>query len=360
MMRQQNNIPPSISDKIGRNLYNVPNHPIQIIKEKIFAYFSDLTKIEIENPYVTIEYNFDKLRVPQDHPSRKETDTFYKDDVEVLRTHMTCYLYPLGRSETGRSQLKYITCGDVYRKDAIDATHFPVFHQMDAFCIVDPNIDVKKDLRDKLSGLVKHLFGEKVSFKILEDSENKDIHFPFTVDSLEIEVELKLDNGETKLLEVLGAGTVHPDIMADLGLPSHQAWAFGLGLERLAMILFDIPDIRLFWSTNPKFLNQFSSGEVTKFKPFSKYEMCYKDISFYLSEKFSYNDLCSIVRDEDKHNIIESVTLIDEFDNKKKGISHCYRIVYRSMESTLKNSEVDRIQNSIRERLIKELGVEVR
>lgn len=359
-MKHLNNIPPSITDKIGRNLHNVPNHPIQIIKEKIFSYFSDLTKIEIENPYVPIEYNFDRLRVPKDHPSRSEADTFYKDDVEVLRTHMTCYLYPLGKSETGRSQLKYITCGDVYRKDAIDATHFPVFHQMDAFCIVDEGIDVKKDLRDKLSGLVKHLFGPAVSFKILEDYENKDVHFPFTVDSLEIEVELKLENGQTKLLEVLGAGTVHPDIMADLGLPNHKAWAFGLGLERLAMILFDIPDIRLFWSTNSRFLNQFSSGEVTKFKPFSKYEMCYKDISFYLNDKFTYNDLCSIVRDEDKHNIIESVTLIDSFESKKKGTSHCYRIVYRSMESTLRNAEVDRIQESIRQRVINELKVEVR
>lgn len=359
-MKSLSNIPSSISDKIGRNLYNVPNHPIQIIKDKIFSYFSDLTKIEIENPYVPIEYNFDRLRVPKTHPSRSRTDTFYKNENEVLRTHMTCYLYPLGRSETGRSKLKYITCGDVYRKDAIDATHFPVFHQMDAFCIVEDGVDVKKDLRDKISGLVKYLFGPNVSFRILEDYEHKDVHFPFTVDSLEVEVELKLDNGETKLLEVLGAGTVHPDIMADLGLPNHKAWAFGLGLERLAMILFNIPDIRLFWSTNPRFLNQFSSGQITKFKPFSKYEMCYKDISFYLNKNFSYNDLCAIVRDEDKNNIIESVTLIDEFKSKKKGTSHCYRLVYRSMDGTLKNLEVDKIQDAIKQRIIKELGVEVR
>ena len=359
-MKHQNNIPPSITAKIGKNLYNIHNHPIQIVKEKVFEYFSDLTKIEIENPYVLIEYNFDRLRVPKTHPSRKETDTFYKNEKEVLRTHMTAYLYPLGHSETGRSQLKYITCGDVYRKDSIDATHFPVFHQMDAFCIVDKNIDVKQDLRDKLSGLVKHLFGNDIIFRILEDYENKDIHFQFTVDSFDIEIELKLDNGQTNLLEVLGAGTVHPDIMADLGLPDHQAWAFGLGLERLAMILFDIPDIRLFWSSNPKFLKQFSSGGITKFKPFSKYEACYKDISFYINDKFSYNDFCSIVRDEDPHNIIESVELLDEFDSKKKGISHCYRISYRAMDGTLKNSEVNRIQDSIRNRIEKELRVELR
>ena len=359
-MKHPNNIPICISNKIGKNLYNIQGHPIQIIKEKIFEYFSDLTRIEIENPYVQVEYNFDKLRVPQNHPSRRNTDTFYKDEGEVLRTHMTCYLYPLGRSETGHSKLKYITCGDVYRKDTIDATHYPVFHQMDAFYIVEPGVDVKKNLRDRLSGLIKHLFGNDIKFNILEDYENKDVYFPFTVDSLEIEVEFKLENGETKLIEILGAGTVHPDIMSDLGLPNYQAWAFGLGVERLAMILFDIPDIRLFWSSDPRFLNQFSTGQITKFKPFSKYEMCYKDISFYINDNFSYNDFCSIVRDVDYNNIIESVSLIDEFSSKKKGKSHCYRITYRAMDGTLKNSEVNKIQNSIRNRVEKEMKVELR
>lgn len=359
-MNPETNIPPSIAEKIGKQLYNVQNHPIQIIKNKIFNYFDDLTRIEIENPYVLIEYNFDKLRVPKDHPSRSPADTFYKNENEVLRTHMTCYLYPLGKSETGYSQLKYITCGDVYRKDAIDSTHYPVFHQMDAFCIVPDGVDVKQDLRNRLTGLVKHLFGEDCKFKILEDVEHKEVYFPFTVDSLEIEVELKLDNGETKYIEVLGAGTVHPDIMSDLGLPNHQAWAFGLGLERLAMVLFDIPDIRLFWSHDNRFLNQFSDGKISKFVPYSKYEMCYKDISFFLNEKFSYNDLCSIARDEDKNNIIESITLIDEFKNKKDEVSHCYRVTYRSMDTTLKNSEVDRIQKSIRQRLANELELKIR
>ncbi len=354
------NIPSSISDKIGKNLYNVQNHPIQIVKNMVFDYFSDLTRIEIENPYVPIEYNFDRLRVPSDHPSRKASDTFYKNENEVLRTHMTCYLYPLGKSETGRSKLRYITCGDVYRKDAIDATHYPVFHQMDAFYIVDDGVNVREDLRNRLSGLVKHLFGDQCKFRFLEDFENKEVYFPFTIDSLEVEIEIQAADGSIKQLEILGAGTVHPNIMADLGLPNHQAWAFGLGLERIAMVLFGIPDIRLFWSTNPQFLNQFSSGKTIKFQPISKYEMCYKDISFYLNEKFTYNDLCAIARDEDKNNWIESITLMDEFINKKKGTSHCYRITYRSMDSTLKNVEINRIQNSIRERLASELGLEVR
>jgi len=354
----KNNIPPSISTKVERCLYKVDNHPISIVKDKVFDYFSDLTKIEIDNPYVPVAYNFDKLRVPKDHPSRSPTDTFYKDENTVLRTHMTCYLYPMGKSETGRSQLKYITCGDVYRKDSIDATHYPVFHQIDAFCIVPPGVDVKQDLRNRLSGLVKHLFGDNTSYQFLEDSEHEDVYFPFTVDSLEVSVEFKME-GQTKQLEILGAGTVHPDIMADLGLANHQAWAFGLGIERLAMVMFDIPDIRLFWSTDRRFLDQFKAGQITKFKPFSRYEICYKDISFFTSPEFSYNDLCAIARDEDKNNLVESITLIDEFRSKGRD-SRCYRIVYRSMDGTLKNSEVDKIQKAIRKRIIEELKVEVR
>jgi phenylalanyl-tRNA synthetase alpha chain len=325
----------------------------------VLRYNSDLVKIEISNPYVSVANNFDKLRVPTNHPSRSLTDTFYKDEQTVLRTHMTCYLYPIGKSSTGQSKLKYITCGDVYRKDAIDSTHYPVFHQMDAFCIMEPGVDVKQNLRDRLTGLVKHLFGETVVYNFLEDSKCPTVYFPFTVDSLEVEVEIKTDNGETKRLEILGAGTVHPDIMSDLGLPNHQAWAFGLGLDRLAMVMFNIPDIRLFWSTDPRFLNQFSSGEVTKFKSFSKHEMCYKDISFYINDGFSYNDLCAIARDEDDNNMIESITLVDEF-NKNNRISHCYRIVYRSMDATLKNFEVNKIKSNITKRLEAELKLEIR
>lgn len=354
-----NNIPSSILNKIGRDLHLQPNHPISIVKEKVLEYFSDLVKIEIGNPYVSIEDNFDKLRVPADHPSRRPIDTFYKDENTCLRTHMTCYLHPIGKSSTGQSKLKYITCGDVYRKDSIDSTHYPVFHQMDAFAIMDPGVDVKADLRDRLSGLVKHLFGDNVVFRFLEDKDHSEVYFPFTVDSLEVEVELKLENGETKILEILGAGTVHPEIMRDLGLPDHQAWAFGLGLERLAMVMFDIPDIRLFWSADKRFLDQFSQGQITKFKPFSRYEICYKDVSFFLSPQFSYNDLCVIARDEDPDNLIESIILVDEFIKKGRK-SQCYRVTYRSMDATLKNAEVNKIQSNICERLIEELSVEIR
>ena len=352
------NIPRSISEKVNRCLYRIDNHPICIVKGMVFDYFSDLARIEIDAPYVSVENNFDRLRVPKDHPSRSRSDTFYEDDNTVLRTHMTCYLYPIGSSNSGHSKLKYITCGDVYRKDAIDATHYPVFHQIDAFCIVPDGVDVKQDLRNRLSGLVKHLFGEDSKYQFLEDSQHEDVYFPFTVDSLEVSVEFMID-GKPHNLEILGAGTVHPDIMKDLGLANQQAWAFGIGIERLAMIMFDIPDIRLFWSNDSRFLDQFEPKKITKFKPYSKYESCYKDLSFYTNPSFTYNDLCTIARDEDKLNVLESISLIDEFHHKGR-VSQCYRFTYRSMEHTLKNSEVEKIQKAIRKRVIDELGVEVR
>lgn len=354
-----NKIPSNITDKIGRNLYNVQNHPIQIVKDMVFDYFSDMVKIEIENPYVPIEYNFDRLRIPLDHPSRRETDTFYKDDKEVLRTHMTCYLYPLGKSETGISKLRFITCGDVYRKDTIDSSHYPIFHQIDAFYIVDSEVDVKEHLRQRLSGFIKSLFGDKYVFRFLEGSNNKDIYFPFCIDPLEIEVDVPLEDGSIKHLEILGAGTIHPDIMKDLGLENHQAWGFGMGVERLAMILFNIPDIRLFWSNDKRFLDQFSSGKIIKYNSFSKYETFHKDISMFINERFSYNDLCAIIRDEDKNSIVESVSLIDEFIKKDK-VSHCYRVSYRSLERTIKKSEVNKIHSAVLKRLVKELDVEIR
>jgi phenylalanyl-tRNA synthetase alpha chain len=354
-----NNVTPSIQAKIGKSLHKIPAHPLCIVKEKVFEYFGDMARIDIDNPYVPIEYNFDRLRVPVDHPSRLPTDTYYKSDTECLRTHMTCYLYPLGNSSSGKSTLKYITCGDVYRKDAIDATHYPVFHQMDAFCIVEDGVNVREHLRERLSGLVKYLFGNEVDHLFLEDNQYEEVYFPFTVDSLEVSVSLPDENGKTRQLEILGAGTVHPDIMKELGLGHKKAWAFGLGIERLAMVMFGIPDIRLFWSDDKRFLNQFTPGKITKFVPYSKYEACYKDVSLFTSSKFSYNDLCSIARDVDEKNLIESISQIDEFQIKGRT-SLCYRIMYRSMESTLKNTEINKIQKILCERLVSELEVQIR
>ncbi len=347
------NIPESIENKIGTNLHKQKDHPIFLVKQRIFEFFQDLQVVDYESPYVSVHENFDSLRIPADHPSRKSSDTFYNEQ-QVLRTHMTSYICPTVK----KGIVSYITCGDVYRKDEIDQTHYPIFHQIDAFHLVEEGVDVKTDLRKKIAGLIQHLFGKDCQYEFLEDYNHKDVYFPFTIDSFEVNVTLNVD-GKKRELEVLGAGTVHPEIMKSIGLEGRQAWAFGMGIERLAMVFYSIPDIRLFWSKDERFLKQFRNGENKKFVPYSKYEVCYKDISFYVGESYSANDFYTIVRDTDKENIVESIELKDEFTNKGKK-SKCYRINYRSMERTVTNHEVDNLQNKIREKCATVLNLELR
>ena len=124
----KSNITPSIQAKIGRNLHNQKNHPLEIIKSKIYEFFSeDFGKFDDFNPIVNIEDNFDKLLIEKDHPSRGMSDTYYVDENKVLRTHTSAHQNEL--MESGHR--KFLVTGDVYRKDEIDSSHYPVFHQME-------------------------------------------------------------------------------------------------------------------------------------------------------------------------------------------------------------------------------------
>ena len=137
-----------------------------------------------------------------------------------------------------------------------------------------------------------------------------------------------------------------------------RGWAFGLGLERLAMILFEIPDIRLFWTEDSRFVNQFKEGKIKKFVPYSKYPPVYKDIAFWIPDNYVENDFYELARGV-AGDIVERMELIDEFTNAKKGkTSKCYRITYRSMDRSLTNEEVDALQEEVRVQ-VEGLGVEV-
>lgn len=358
-----NNVSKTITDKIGVCLYTKHGHPIKIIRDKIFSYFGNFTHLNIYDPVVPVYDNFDSLLIPKEHVSRKPTDTYYIDDAHVLRTHMTAHLV----SSVKKGYEKYITCGDVYRKDAIDATHYPVFHQADGFCLVADSEDVEQHLRTTLAGFIKYLFGDDCPYRFLEDKDNPDVYFPFTYNSVEVEVQFKQEDGSYKPIEVLGAGTVQPKIMEEIGLPGRKAWAFGMGLERLAMLFFQIPDIRLFWSNDIRFLEQFEDGKITAFVPYSKHPPCYKDVSFWISPAFNYNDMCNIIRQEAQDDVIESVMLKDRFCTTFDSLppviakeSHCYRITYRHNSRTLTNPEINSIQEKIRARLVSELKVQLR
>eukprot|EP00913_Durusdinium_trenchii_P011534 g10829.t1 len=166
------------------------------------------------------------------------------------------------------------------RRDEIDASHYPAFHQCEGVRLFDAQKvskeEVMEDLKKTLEGLAAHLFQLKTG----EDTMRwLDEYFPFTEPSLELEIFYNED-----WMEVLGCGVIHHDVLRNAGLDPEKVhgWAFGLGLERLAMVLFGIPDIRLFWSDDARFAQQFSEGsfsEKTKFKPFSKYPPVLKDPS---------------------------------------------------------------------------------
>ncbi|CCI46963.1 unnamed protein product [Albugo candida] len=258
-----------------------------------------------------------------------------------------------------RGDRAFLATGDVYRRDAIDACHYPVFHQMDAVRF-DPNLVhkatreekvdiVKNDLKQTLEGMIAALFGQV-------DTRWVDAYFPFTEPSYELEIYF-----EGQWLEVLGCGVLQQQIIRDAGMGEEVAWAFGLGLERLAMVLFKIPDIRLFWSQDERFLSQFREGTITNFKPYSQYPECYKDVSFWHeTDTFHENDLFEIIRNI-AGDLVEKVILVDEFCHPKtQRQSKCFRIMYRHMDRNLTNAEVDQVQKQVRDQLHVQLKLDLR
>lgn len=339
------NLKPRIKSYVNRNIYLQEHHPLSIIRKRIVDYFykSFITNrgsplfsvVDNLSPIVTLEQNFDSLLIPDDHISRQKSDSFYLNRDYMLRAHCTAHQVDLLKSGLDN----FLIIGDVYRRDEIDATHFPVFHQVDAvrtiraeklfrnldLGIFEPdyvanskpflinNVDgkiaeagkqpchtleavklVEHELKTVLVGLVKHLFGENIKYRWV------DAYFPFTQPSWELEIWYN-----DEWLEVLGSGIMRHEILTKSGISDSIGWAFGIGLERLAMILYKIPDIRLFWSTDSGFLCQFHESKTTaqmEYKPVSKFNQCYMDVSFWLPdtytlENFPVNSFYALVRE---------------------------------------------------------------
>mmetsp|Transcript_20255 Transcript_20255/g.46726 ORF Transcript_20255/g.46726 Transcript_20255/m.46726 type:complete len:425 (+) Transcript_20255:122-1396(+) len=353
-----NNVTPYIANLVGRDLHLLPAHPLQIIKGKIEAYFqsrdSEFECKDSLDPIVTSEQCFDDLLIPEDHQSRRFSDTYYISKGKLLRTHTSAHQTELLRG----GSTKFLCTGDVYRRDEIDSSHYPAFHQMEGVKILKECEGMEDreeweqmcvdDLKSYLEGMIDEIFGPV-------EKRWVDAYFPFTTPSFELEIYFNDD-----WLEVLGCGVIQQPILDKCDMGTSHGWAFGLGLERLAMVLFDIPDIRLFWTEDTRFLKQFKEGEITKFKPYSKYPPCYKDIAFWLPEDWEENNFAELVRNV-AGDLVERVELIDQFENPKKGkTSHCYRINYRSMDRSLTNEEVDALQEKVREKAAGELTVELR
>ncbi|MBM3206231.1 MAG: hypothetical protein FJZ43_01230 [Candidatus Staskawiczbacteria bacterium] len=334
--------------------------PIKILADKVmnlprFANFDviDLPRI------VTVKDEFDLLNSPKDHPSRKETDTFYIDEENHLRTQMTV-MWPYYLRHEGiieklekEGELSLMASGIVFRKDEIDRKHFPAFHQIDFLyiCKKDKKIITTKDLEEVQADAVKSIF-DNIEFRFLEDT------FPFTDPSIQIEI-----NWQGQWMEITGAGLVHKQVLKNLNVDPevYNGWAFAFGIERLAMIKMEIPDIRVFWSEDPRITSQFKNID-SKYKEVSKYPSVVRDISFVIDKNIALNNYYELVRDEGG-DLVERVEKTDEYENEEKWPnkkSYTFRIVYRSLEKTLTNEEVNKIHDIITEKTKSELDAVVR
>lgn len=346
------NITPKIHDLMRRRLLLNKDHPLSILKNKIYSHFHKtypntfITKDDFD-PKVSIEDNFEKLLIPSDHPTRFPTDTYFFSPNTVLRTHTTAHDF-----EMLSKHRAFLLSGDVYRRDEIDAKHYPAFHQLEGartWTLQELGLSsysqgkefAMEELKKTIEGVALEIFGP-IEMRWI------DAYFPFTEPSLELEVKWQDD-----WLEALGCGVYHPQVLKNAGKGQDVfGWAFGFGLERWAMKVFDIPDIRLFWSEDQRFLNQFNEKKgLSKFEPFSKYPACYKDVSFWIPEKFCENDFFEVVRDVGG-DLVEKVQKVDEFEKNGKK-SFCYRILYRSMDRSLTNEEIDALQIQVREKVLK-------
>ncbi|MBI2011061.1 MAG: hypothetical protein HYS89_02435 [Candidatus Colwellbacteria bacterium] len=291
---------------------------------------------------------FDLFNMPPGHPARSKSDTYYVDDNHVLRTHDTVFWYyylnhpEIKKRIRNKETLGTMCYGKVYRKDEIDRTHMNVFHQFGAWLIApdEKQVLASDDLKEALSDIATHVFGAKYRFY--------EHQFPYTDPSYEMEAEIK-----GKWIEMVGSGMVRKTVLANMGLTGYNGWAFGFGLERLAIASMDLPDIRLLWSKDPRVLKQLKLGH--KFEEVSKYPPIIRDISFAVGKEFVPNDYFDLVR-EMAGDLVEQVELIDKYEDESKfgkdKISYAYRLTYRSLERTLTNEEVDKLHKTLEEKTV--------
>ena len=331
---------PDLSRTSSSPIYEIVH---RILSQPDFKNFDIVKSPEI----VPISVTFDLYNFAPDHPARSHSDTYFIDDKNILRPHTTVmWYYYLSQPEIKEKIAKgeavgFFSFGKVYRKDEIDRNHMNVFHQMDGGFLIPKNkktIGIE-DLQTVLSDIAKAVFGPDIKYRFNKDT------FPYTDPSLEMEVEIA-----GRWIEVLGCGIMTDTIIKNLGLDPDKwsNWAFGFGLERLAIISMDLPDIRLLWSKDERVIKQLKLGE--KFIEVSKYPPIIRDISFIVLNTFIPNDYFDFVR-ESIPEIVEQVELLDKYENEAKfgkdKISYAYRVTYRSLERTLTTEEIDQIHKKL-------------
>lgn len=232
-------------------------HPLDLTLEKINDIFLSMGFAIEEGPEVETDYyNFEALNIPKNHPARGEQDTFYINDSIVLRTQTSGI--QIRTMEIQKPPIKMIAPGKVYRSDAADATHSPIFYQIEGL-IVDKGITFA-DLKGTLELFTQKMFGDKIKTKF------RPHHFPFTEPSAEMDATCFVCNGEgckvckgSGWIEILGCGMVHPKVLRNCGIDPevYSGFAFGFGLDRITMLKYGIDDIRALYESDMRFLKQF-------------------------------------------------------------------------------------------------------
>ncbi len=241
----------------GKKPYLGSLHPVTQTLREIESIFIGLGFQVITGPEIETEYyNFEALNIPKYHPVRDEQDSFYLDDIHLLRTQTSPVQIRV--MEKTHPPIRMISPGKCYRRDAIDASHFPMFHQVEGLA-VDKKVTFS-DLKGSLTYFVHRMFGRKTHLRF------RPSYFPFTEPSAEVDISCIICKGSgcrvcsnKGWLEILGSGMVDPEVFKKVGYDpkEYQGFAFGMGVERICMLKYGIDDIRLFFQNDIRFLSQF-------------------------------------------------------------------------------------------------------
>lgn len=371
------------------DLTKIPGHPLNILIEKVISsnFYESFDKIEV--PQIVSEFEtFDLFNFPEDHVARRPSDSYFinkstiKNESILLRPHTSVMWYHYLKDEKIIEKLKTqwevraLSWWKVYRVDELDKTHHECFHQIDWLRLTskDKEIINQDTLKEVLSNTIKALFWDWMEYRFNVDS------FPYTTDSLEVEVMYKW-----KWLEVLWAWVVHPTVLEKIWIDSslYNWWAFGFWLERLMMALKEIPDIRIFWSQDPRILKQW--WNLDPYKEVSSYPPVYKDISMVVPKEKFQKDIeeeqksweLELTKDTESDffaitwvirdvwgDLIEEVKITDIYENDSKFWndlkSLSLKLVFRSIERTLTNDEINKMYFDIREKIWLNLWYELR
>ncbi len=244
---------PGKAQKIGRK------HPMYIALDEIKDIFVGMGFTVLDGPEIELAtYNFDKLNAEEGHPSRDWSDTFYFDEDSRVMLRSQTSPMQVRAMETMELPIRIIAPGRVYRKDEVDATHSPMFHQVEGM-VIDKGVTMA-DLKGTLNTVIEKLYGKGTVTRF------RPHHFPFTEPSCEMDIQCHKCGGRgcptckgEGWIEVLGAGMIHPNVLRMSGIDpkEYSGWAFGMGLERMAMGRFKIADLRLIFENDVRFLEQF-------------------------------------------------------------------------------------------------------